>query len=57
MLVLTRFSGQDIIIGEGDNAIRIKLLSTKRDKATIGVIAPKHIAVHREEIYNKIHGK
>lgn len=57
MLVLTRYSGQDIIIGEGDDAIRIKLLSTKRDKATIGVIAPKHISVHREEIYKKIHEK
>lgn len=57
MLVLTRNIGQDIVIGEGDNAIRIKLLSTKRDKANIGITAPKHISIHREEIYNKIHSK
>lgn len=56
MLVLTRFIGQDIIIGEGKDAIRVKLLSTQRGKATIGVVAPRHISVHREEIFKKIHG-
>jgi len=55
MLVLTRFVGQDIIIGEGKDAIHIKLLSTQRGKASIGVIAPRHIPVHREEIFKKIH--
>lgn len=57
MLVLSRYSGQEIIIGEGKEAIRICLLSTQQNKATIGIQAPKHIPVHRKEIYERIHGK
>lgn len=56
MLVLTRFTGQEIIIGEGKDVIRIKLLSTEKGKASIGIDAPRNIEVHRKEIYEKIHG-
>jgi carbon storage regulator len=51
MLELTRRVGENIIIG--DNVI-VSILSIKGDKVKIGVIAPKEVSVHREEIYDRI---
>lgn len=53
MLVLTRNREESIIIG--DNAeITIKVLSTDGNKVRIGIAAPSEVAVHREEIYQRI---
>jgi|TARA_R110001606_G_scaffold366348_2_gene521475 carbon storage regulator CsrA len=51
MLELTRRVGEKIIIG--DNVI-VSILSIKGDNVKIGVIAPKEVSVHREEIYDRI---
>lgn len=51
MLVFTRKVDDAIIIGDG---IEIKVLRIGRDGVRIGVTAPPHVAVHREEIYNLI---
>jgi carbon storage regulator len=53
MLVLSRKAGEIIIIGEFGE-IKIVLLEINNKTAKIGVIAPKKIPVHREEIYEKI---
>ena len=51
MLILTRNADQSIIIG---NDIQIKVLGIKGGQVRIGITAPKHISVHREEIYRRI---
>lgn len=51
MLVLTRKTGQKLIIA---NEIEITILETKGEAVKIGINAPKHIAVYREEIYEEI---
>lgn len=51
MLILTRRIGEKIKIGDD---ITIIILSITRYQIKIGIEAPRHIPVHREEIYNKI---
>ena len=51
MLILTRKLGESITIGDD---IKITFLETKGKQIRIGIEAPQHIAVHREEIYNLI---
>jgi carbon storage regulator len=51
MLILTRKLGESITIGDD---IKITFLETKGKQVRIGIDAPPHIAVHREEIYQLI---
>ncbi|MCX5845003.1 MAG: carbon storage regulator CsrA [Deltaproteobacteria bacterium] len=51
MLILTRKLGESITIGDD---IKITFLETKGKQIRIGIEAPTHIAIHREEIYNLI---
>ena len=51
MLVLTRNLGETICIGEN---IKLTVLGITNRQVRIGIDAPREVAVHREEIYNKI---
>lgn len=51
MLVLNRKSGESVTIGD---EVRITILSISGKQVRIGIEAPNDVAVHREEIYNKI---
>jgi carbon storage regulator len=51
MLILTRRVGETLMIG-GDVAITV--LGVKGNQVRIGVKAPRDVAVHREEIFEKI---
>lgn len=51
MLILTRRIGETLMVGDD---VTITLLGIKGNQARIGVNAPKEIAVHREEIYERI---
>jgi carbon storage regulator len=51
MLILTRRVGETLMIG---NDVAITVLGVKGNQVRIGVKAPKDIAVHREEIFEKI---
>ncbi len=51
MLILTRRVGESLIIGDD---VTITVLGVKGNQVRIGVNAPREVAVHREEILNKI---
>jgi carbon storage regulator len=51
MLVLTRKSGQTIRVGD---SILLKVLECKGNYVKIGITAPPHLPVHREEVYLRI---
>ncbi len=57
MLILTRNAGESIILGEGDSKITVQVLATHNGQVRLGITAPKEVPVHREEIYQKIHGE
>lgn len=51
MLILTRRVGESLVIGDNVN---VTVLGVKGNQVRIGVNAPKDVAVHREEIYQRI---
>ena len=51
MLILTRRVGESVMI---DNDITVTILGVKGNQVRVGVNAPKEVAVHREEIYERI---
>ena len=51
MLVLTRRVGETLMVGE---EVTVTILGVKGNQVRIGVSAPKEVAVHREEIYERI---
>lgn len=51
MLILTRKLGESITIGD---EIRVSVLGIRGRQVRIGIEAPSHVVVHREEIYVKV---
>jgi len=41
-------------LGDRDSVVNVKVLSVKGCQVRLGIEAPKHISVHREEIYERI---
>lgn len=57
MLVLSRRTDQEIVIGEPGNEVVIRLVEIRGDKIRIGIVADKSVPVHRREVYDLIHGE
>jgi carbon storage regulator len=51
MLILTRRVGESLMISDD---MKVTVLGIKGNQIRIGVSAPQEVAVHREEIYNRI---
>ena len=51
MLILTRRAGETVMIG---NDVTITVLGVKGNQVRIGINAPRDVAVHREEIFERI---
>jgi carbon storage regulator len=53
MLVLSRKKNESIVI---NSDIVITVVEIRGDKVRLGIVAPKDVPVHREEVYEAIHG-
>lgn len=51
MLILTRKVGEILRIGED---VKVTVLAIRGNSVRIGVEAPRDVAVHREEIFERI---
>ncbi len=51
MLILTRKTGQSIVIADD---VVVTVIEASGDQVRLGVDAPRHISVHREEVYSQI---
>ena len=51
MLIFSRKTGEKIRVGDD---IEIVVLEMKKGKVRLGINAPKKLAIHREEVYQKI---
>ncbi len=50
MLVLTRKTGEEIVIGDN---IHLTVVAIKGEKVRIGITAPKEVLVDRQEVYER----
>ena len=51
MLILTRRVGQTVMIGQD---IAVKIVEVKKGQVRLGIEAPREVAVHREEVHERI---
>jgi carbon storage regulator len=51
MLVFTRKKGESLVIG---NEIEVTILSVGTGNVKVGISAPRHISVHRHEVFEAI---
>lgn len=51
MLILTRRVGETVMIGD---EVTVTVLGLKGNQVRLGISAPKPVAIHREEIYERI---
>jgi len=54
MLILTRRLGESVKIGD---EVTVTVLGVKGLQVRLGFAAPKDVAVHREEIYERMHAE
>jgi carbon storage regulator len=53
MLVLSRKKNESIVI---NNDITVTVVEIRGDKVRLGIVAPKEVPVHRQEVFDAIHG-
>jgi carbon storage regulator len=51
MLIVTRRMGETVMIGSD---VTVTVLSIKGSQVRIGIAAPESVAVHREEVYERL---
>ena len=54
MLILTRRVGESLMIGD---EVTVTVLGVKGNQVRVGISAPRSVAVHRQEIYERIQSR
>jgi len=54
MLVLSRKCGERVVVSLNGEAVTIEIVNIKGAQVRVGIEAPRHVAVHREEIWDRI---
>jgi carbon storage regulator len=54
MLVLSRKKDQQLVIQVGEENVLVRVLDVNGDRVRLGIIAPRSVAVHREEVARRI---
>ncbi len=54
MLVLSRKKDESIVI---NNDVTVTVIEIRGDKVRLGIVAPRDIPVHRQEVFDAIHAK
>jgi len=54
MLVLTRKKNESVVIGHN---VSVTVVEIRGDKVRLGIVAPRDIPVHRQEVCDAIHGR
>lgn len=63
MLVLTRRVKQSLMIGDpldpkaDENAVEVEVVEVRGDHVRLSIRAPRHVSVHRSEVYQEIVGE
>jgi len=55
MLVLSRRKNESICIGTNAET-KVTVVEIRGDKVRLGIVAPREIPVHRQEVWDDIHG-
>jgi carbon storage regulator len=54
MLVLSRKPDEQIVIGVGDRTVVVRVMEIKAGRVRLGIAAPENVAVHRQEVWNRM---
>lgn len=54
MLVLTRKKHEQLMIKLGNESVIVRIVDIGHNRVRLGVIAPRHVAVHRDEVAQRI---
>ncbi|HEY1377458.1 MAG TPA: carbon storage regulator CsrA [Gemmataceae bacterium] len=54
MLVLSRKKNESIVI---NNDVVVTVVEIREDKVRLGIVAPKDVPIHRQEVYDAIFGR
>ena len=54
MLILSRREGERIVVDAGTWQIEVQVLRAGNGRVRLGVVAPRNIAVHRQEVWERI---
>lgn len=57
MLILMRRKDEQLIIDTGNEVIEVKILETFNNQVRLGISAPNHVQVDREEVYLRKQGE
>src|SRR5205807_7427712 len=54
MLIISRKKNESLVI---NNDITLTVVEIRGDKIRLGIVAPKEMPVHRQEVWEAIHGR
>ena len=54
MLVLSRKCGERVVVSLNGEVVTIEIMKVRGSRVSVGVKAPTHVAVHREEVWSRL---